>query len=133
MFGSIVFAKCEMSCIYRYRMMQNTFSVLKILWLHLFISSALPTSSPILATVQPFTLSMLLLCGHSVVSDSLQPQGRQHARLPCPSPPPGACSNSCPSSQWCHPTISSSVVPTLSIILPFLRCHAVGIILEVAF
>ena len=35
---------------------------------------------------------------------------RQHARLPCPSPTPGACSNSCPSSRWCHPTISSSVV-----------------------
>ena len=37
--------------------------------------------------------------------------GLNHARLPCPSPSPGACSNSCPSSQWCHPTISSSVVP----------------------
>ena len=36
---------------------------------------------------------------------------RQHARLPCPSPTPGACSNSCPSSRWCHQTISSSVVP----------------------
>ena len=47
----------------------------------------------------------------SVVSYSLRPHGRQHARLPCPSPTPGACSNSCPSSWWCHPTISSSVVP----------------------
>jgi len=37
--------------------------------------------------------------------------GLQHARLPCPSPTPGACSNSCPLSRWCHPTISSSVVP----------------------
>ena len=37
--------------------------------------------------------------------------GLQHARLPCPSLTPGACSNSCPLSQWCHPTISSSVVP----------------------
>ena len=46
----------------------------------------------------------------SVVSDSLQPHGLQHARLPCPSPAPGAYSNSCPLSQWCHPTISSSVV-----------------------
>ena len=42
---------------------------------------------------------------------TLQPRGLQHARLPCPSPTPRACSNSCPSSQWCHPTISSSVVP----------------------
>ena len=48
---------------------------------------------------------------HSVVSDFLQPHGLQHARPPCPSPTPGACSNSCPSSWWCHPTISSSVVP----------------------
>ena len=48
---------------------------------------------------------------NSVVSDSLLPHGLQHARLPCPSPTPGACSNSCPLSEWCHPTISSSVVP----------------------
>ena len=47
----------------------------------------------------------------SVMSDSLQPHGLQHARLPCPSPTPRACSNSCPLSRWCHPTISSSVVP----------------------
>ena len=46
----------------------------------------------------------------SVVSDSLQPHGLQHSMLPCPSPTPGACSNSRPSSQWCHPTISSSVI-----------------------
>ena len=47
----------------------------------------------------------------SVESNSLQPHGLQHARPPCPSPTPGACSNSCPSRWWCHPTISSSVVP----------------------
>ena len=47
----------------------------------------------------------------SVVSDFLQPHGLQHARPPCLSPTPRACSNSCPSHQWCHPTISSSVVP----------------------
>ena len=46
---------------------------------------------------------------HSVMSDSLQPRGLQHARLPCSSPIPRAYSNSCPLSQWCHPTISSSV------------------------
>ena len=46
-----------------------------------------------------------------ILSDSLQPHGLQHARLPCPSPIPRTCSNSCSSSQWCHPTISSSVVP----------------------
>ena len=48
---------------------------------------------------------------HSVVSDSLQLHGRQHTRPPCPSPIPGVYSNSCPLSLWCHPTISSSVVP----------------------
>ena len=47
----------------------------------------------------------------SVASDSLWPHGLQHARLPCPSPTPGACSNLCPSSRWCHPTVSSSVIP----------------------
>ena len=50
----------------------------------------------------------------SVVSDSLRPHGLQHARPPCPSPPPGAYSNSCPLSRWCCPTISSSVVPLSS-------------------
>ena len=48
---------------------------------------------------------------HSSVSDSLQPHGLQHARLLCPSSTPTVYSNSHPSSQWCHPTISSSVVP----------------------
>ena len=48
---------------------------------------------------------------HSVMSNSLQPHGLQHARPPCPSPTPGASSNSCPLSRCCHPTISFSVVP----------------------
>ena len=52
-----------------------------------------------------------LLSSHSVISDSLRPHGLQHERLPCPSSSPGVCSNSCPSSQWCHSTISSSFVP----------------------
>ena len=47
----------------------------------------------------------------SVVSDSLQPHESQHTRPPCPSPTPGVYPNSCPSSHWCHPAISSSVVP----------------------
>ena len=47
----------------------------------------------------------------SVMSDSLWSHGLQHARLLCPSPAPKACSNSCPSSWWCHPTVSSSVIP----------------------
>ena len=51
---------------------------------------------------------------HSVVSNSLRPHKPQHTRPPCPSPTPGACSNACPSSRWCHPTISSSVNPLSS-------------------
>ena len=47
----------------------------------------------------------------SVVSDSLRPHESQHARPSCPSPTPGVYPNSCPSSRWCHPTISSSVIP----------------------
>ena len=54
---------------------------------------------------------LLLLLSCSVMSCSLHPHRLQHASLPCPSPTPRACSNSCPSSQWCHRTISSSVVP----------------------
>ena len=50
----------------------------------------------------------------SVVPDSLRPHGLQHARPPCPSPTPGVHPNSCPSSWWCPPTISSSVVPFYS-------------------
>ena len=48
---------------------------------------------------------------HSVVSDSLRPHESQHTRPPCPSPTPGVCSDSHPSNQWCHPAISSSVIP----------------------
>ena len=50
----------------------------------------------------------------SVVSDSLRPHGLPYARPPCPSPTPEVYSNSCPSSWWCHPTISSSVIPFFS-------------------
>ena len=56
---------------------------------------------------------------HSVVSSSLWPHGLQHTRLPCPYPTPGVYSNSCPLSQWCHPTISSSVVLFSSHLKPF--------------
>ena len=62
---------------------------------------------------------MIVQFSHSVMSDSLRPYGLQHTRLPCPSPTPGAYSNSCPSSQWCHPTISSSVVPFSSCLQSF--------------
>ena len=55
----------------------------------------------------------------SVVSDALRPHGLQHTRPPCPSPARRACSNSCPLSQWCHPTISSSVVSFFSCLQSF--------------
>ena len=72
-------------------------------------------------------LHVLLLTGFislvqfscSVMSDSLCPLWLQHSRLPCPSPNHGACSNSCPLNQWCHPTISSSVVPFSSCLQSF--------------
>ena len=54
---------------------------------------------------------ILLLFSSLVMSNSLWPHGLQHARFPCPSPTPGDFSNSCPLSQWCHPAISSSVIP----------------------
>ena len=56
-----------------------------------------------------FSPSVQFSC--SVVFDSLRPHGLQHTRLPCPSPTPGACSDSCPWHQWCHPTMSSSAIP----------------------
>ena len=53
------------------------------------------------------------------MSNSLQPHGLQHARPPCPSPTPGVYSNSCPLSRWCHPSISSSVIPFSSCLQSF--------------
>ena len=55
----------------------------------------------------------------SVMLDSFRPHGLQHARAPCPSPTPGVYSNSCPLSGWCHPTISSSVIPFSSCLQSF--------------
>ena len=61
----------------------------------------------------------LLLFSHSFMSGSLPPHGLQNARLSYPSLTPGGCSDSCPSSQWCHPTISSSVIPFSSCLQSF--------------
>ena len=58
-----------------------------------------------------FRLLLLLLFSRSVMSNSLQPGGLQHTRIPCPSPSPGVYSDSCPLSQWCYLTISSSATP----------------------
>ena len=66
-----------------------------------------------------FEQSISLLFSHLVVSKSLQPPGLQHTRLPCPSPSPRVCSNSCPVSQWCHPAFSSFVAPFSFCLQPF--------------
>ena len=65
------------------------------------------------------SIIVMLLFSCSVLSDSLRSHGLQHAMLPCPSPSPGACSDSCPLSWRCHPTILSSVVPLSSCLQSF--------------
>ena len=64
---------------------------------------------PVFLLFPPLFSAVQFSC--SVVSDSLWPHGLQHTRPPCPSPTPGVYSNSCPLSGWCHPAISSSVIP----------------------
>ena len=69
--------------------------------------------------IETLNRSVFFLFSHSGMPDSSQPHGLQHARLHSPSPSPRACSNSCSLSQWCYPTISSSVVPFSSCLLSF--------------
>ena len=66
-----------------------------------------------------FATSTTLLLSCSVMSYPVRSHGLQHARPPCPSPSPGVCSNSCPLNQWCHPTISSSVISFSSCLQSF--------------
>ena len=66
-----------------------------------------------------YSRSLLIQFSLSVMSNSLRPHGLQDARLPCPSPTLRACSDSCPSSQWCHPTVSSSVISFSSCLQSF--------------
>ena len=82
-------------------------------FMFLFVSPAHPFPS------SPSYYCYLLLFHRSVVSDSLQSHGLQDAELPCPSPSPWVCSNSRPLSQWCHPTLSSSVAPFSSCLQSF--------------
>ena len=81
-------------------------------------SSKQPKQEDNLDIVSPLK-SHTVQFSHSVVSDSLQPHGLQHTRLPCPLPTPGVYSDSCPLSWWCHPAISSSVVPFSSCLQSF--------------
>ena len=77
-------------------------------WVAIFFSRGSPWPGD---WIQVSSIVSSVQFSHSVMSDSLQPHGLQHSRLPCPSPTPGVYSNSCPLSQWCHPTILSSVIP----------------------
>ena len=84
-------------------------------------------SSSVISLILFFFLKLFILYwaissvqfSRSVMSNSLPPHGLQHARPPCPSSTPRACSNSCPSNRWCHPAISSSVVPFSSYLQSF--------------
>ena len=82
-------------------------------------STCYEAPKPKLCNYWAHALELTVQFSHSVVSDSFRPHGLQHTRLPCPSPTPRACSNSCSSSRWCHSTISSSVVPFSSCLQSF--------------
>ena len=81
-------------------------------------AGVLASSHPVVCVIICRILSLVQF-SRSVVSDSLQSHGLQHTRPPCPSPTTGVHSNSCPLSQWCHPAISSSVIPFSSCLQSF--------------
>ena len=86
-------------------------------WLSDWTATTIPTEFQ--QSQQQFLAKKTLLFSPSVMYNSLQPHALQQARTPCPSPTPRAYSNSCPLSQWCHPTISSSVIPFSSCLQSF--------------
>ena len=90
--------------------------------LRCFFSICFPSSLPAMKVSFCYVLSCCSFA--KVVSDSLQPHGLQHARLPCLLPSPGVCSNLCPLSQWCHPTILSSVASFSSCLQSFLASRS---------
>ena len=113
---------------YRYstRVKCKSSNLTKCFYYSFFFSAFLPFLPP---SLHPFFLSFskslssscksqvnpqkMVLFSCSAVSNSLRPHGLQHTRLPSPSPSPRACSNSCPSSRWCHPTVASLYCPLL--------------------
>ena len=100
----------------------NRCAVGQILGLHLHVLAIKPLLGWLRKDLVPPTsvfISGSVQLSHSVVSDSLWPHESQHSRLPCPSPTQETCTNSCPSSQWCRPTISSSVDPFSSCLWSF--------------
>ena len=82
-------------------------------------SEALIPHRPFIPIITTYEIVISVQFSCSVMSDSLQPHGLRHARFHCPSPSPKVCSNSCPSSQCYHSTISSSVNPFSSCLLSF--------------
>ena len=90
----------------------------KSMWFRTTAESELPGPRALGKSLALWTLFSVQF-SRSVVSDSLWPHGLQHARPPCPSPTPGLYSNSCPLSQWCHPTILSFVIPFSSCLQSF--------------
>ena len=102
-----------MVCVFRLwsQLLLPVFGCLPLSLFQTIIRSSRRERSHILSLSEQFCYLFSFQFSRSIVSDSLRPHGLQHARPPCPSPTPGACSNSCPLSRWCHPTNSSSVVP----------------------
>ena len=94
----------------------KVWKVLQLLRLHRIFSGTFVKLNKE-SIVEPYTAPVQF--SRSVMSDSLWPHGLQHTRLLCPSPTPGAYSNSCPLSWWCHPAISSFVVPFSSCLQSF--------------
>ena len=84
---------------------------------HYRVLSSIPCAVQHVLSSYPFCLSVQF--SHAVGADSLRPHGLQHTRLPCLSPTPRACPYSCALSQWCHPTVSSSVAPFSSCLQSF--------------
>ena len=99
-------------CYQLYGMVESLISIICFSFIDRIVSAVVPQIKTIIWTIECFGAKISIVqFSHSVVSDSLQHHGLQHARLPCPSPPPRTYSNSCPLSQWFHPTISSTVIP----------------------
>ena len=88
-------------------------------WSHFSLLFFICSTSVIPSSMLLFWMIQSVHFSRSVVSDSLWPHGLQHTRLPCPSPILRTCSNSCLSSWWCHPTVSSSAVPFSSCLQSF--------------
>ena len=111
------------SCTWLVATVLNSFSLYFIKYMHVskntHIYCACIFLSFIKVVIQIMDLKISVQFSRSVMSYSLRPHGLQQARLSCPSPTPGAYSSSCPLSQWCHPTISSSVVAFSSCLSSF--------------